>query len=275
MKKFIQYRPKVSEYDGKWEWKSSGMGYIFQANNDHFIIIDGGMDKEDPERIINILKELSPTPVVDLWIVTHPHKDHCNALIYFSQNEDLRKQITLNAVCYNNPESFEERCDNDIKIMDKLPEVLGCNYYKPQSDDVIQIDDIKIKFYFVWSDLGGIEDSNELSMIFTISDDKNKIMITGDTSDYVLKHVCAKYADKLHEFKSDVVQLPHHGLDGEKLDFFQAVNANIVLIPISMAGYRVMEKNHAYGGNGCAWAWDNAKKVYPAALGTTEIKINN
>ena len=273
MKKFIQYRPKVAEYDGEWQWKSSGMGYIFQANNGHFVIIDGGMDKEDPERIINLLKEYSDDPVVDLWIITHPHKDHCNALIFLSQNEDLKKQITINALCYNNPESFEERCDNDIKIMDKLPEVFGCKYYKPQSDDVIQVDDIKIHFYFVWSDIYIMGDSNDLSMIFDVGNDDFKVMITGDTAEYILDHICNKFADRLHELKSDMVQLPHHGLDGGSDRFFAAVGADTVLVPISMAGYRVMIADPEFGEGANARTRVGAKKVYYSSLGTCEIDI--
>lgn len=271
MKKFIQYRPVVAQYDGEWRWQSSGMGYIFQTNNENFIIVDGGMDYEDANKIVDILFEYSDSPVIEMWIITHPHKDHCTALIGFAQNEELKKRVKVKAVCFNNPEYFDERCKEDIAVMNTLSDKLLCKYVKPHADDVYRIDDIEIRILFVWSDLEGLSDSNELSTIFTVFDGKTKIMITGDTSEYVLNYICDKYKSTPELFKSDIVQLPHHGLNGGTIEFFDLVHAKTVLVPISMAGYRVIADDIDYGGRGNAHARNIAENVYFSALGTTEI----
>lgn len=274
MQRFIQYRPIVAEYDGEWHWQSSGMGYIVQTNSGHFIIVDGGMDYDDANRIADILFEYSKFPVIDMWIITHPHKDHCTALIGFAQNEVLKKLVAIKSVCFNNPEYFDERCKNDIFTMNLLSRKLSCEYIKPQSDDIYNVDDVEIRILFVWSDLEGLSDSNELSTVFTVSDGNTKIMMTGDTSEYVLNYVCNKYKSKPELFKSDIVQLPHHGLNGGTLEFFDLVKAKTVLVPISMAGYRIVVKDRNYGGMGNAHALEMADNIYYSALGTKEI-INN
>lgn len=275
MKHFIQYRPLVAEYDGEWRWQSSGMGYIFQTDNGHFVVVDGGMDDEDAYRITELLKQYSDNPVVDLWIITHPHKDHCTALISFAKNGELKKQVTVNAVCFNNPDYFDERCKADIATMQELADMLKCKYIKALSGDVYSIDDIEICILFVWSDLAGLSDSNELSTIFTVSDGKTKVMIPGDTSEYVLNYICDKYKNTPQIFKSDIVQLPHHGLNGGTVEFFDLVQAKTVLVPISVAGYRVVVNDRDYGGRGNAHALSMADRIYYSALGTREIPTNN
>lgn len=274
MRRFIQYRPIVAEYDGEWRWQSSGMGYIIQTDNGHFILVDGGMDHADASRIADILFTHSEKPVIDMWIITHPHKDHCTALIGFAENEDLKKSIPVKAVCFNNPEYFDERCKDDIAAMNTLHRKLSCEHIKPRSGDLYNIDDIEIRILFVWSDLDGLSDSNELSTVFTVSDGSTKIMLTGDTSEYVLNYVCRKYKNTPELCKSDIVQLPHHGLNGGTTEFFDLVQAKTVLVPISAAGYRIVVNDRNYGGNGNAHALAMAKNIFYSALGTKEI-INN
>ncbi len=273
MKKLIQYRPLVAEYDGEWRWQSSGMGYIFQTDNGHFIIVDGGMDSEDAYRITDLLMQYSDTPVVELWIITHPHRDHCTALICFAQNEELKKQVTVNAVCFNNPDYFDERCREDIASMGSISDLLDCKYICPRSGDIYNIDDTVIRIFFVWSDVDGLTDSNELSTIFTVSDSRVRVMITGDTSEHVLNYVCDKYKSSPEIFKSDIVQLPHHGLNGGTVEFFDLVQAGTVLVPISMAGYKVVVNDRSYGGLGNAHALAMARDIYYSALGAEEIPL--
>lgn len=67
------------------------------------------------------------------------------------------------------------------------------------------------------------------------------------------------------------MQLPHHGLNGGTIEFFDLVHAKTVLVPISMAGYRVIADDIDYGGRGNAHARNIAENVYFSALGTTEI----
>lgn len=272
MKRFIQYRPIVAEYDGEWRWQSSGMGYIIQTNGGKFIIVDGGMDYDDATRIADILFEYTDFPEIAMWIITHPHKDHCTALLGFAQDSDLQKRIKLNSVCFNNPDYFDERCKDDIAAMSTLSERLSCDYIKPQSGDVYRTDDVEIRILFVWSDLSGLSDSNELSTVFSISDGKTKIMLTGDTSEYVLNYVCDKYKDTPELFKSDIVQLPHHGLNGGSKEFFDLVRAKTVLVPISVAGYRVVVNDRNYGGKGNAYALAMAQKYIIPQWGQVKFR---
>ena len=270
MKRFIQYRPIVSEEAGPWRWKSSGMGYILQADNGHFVLIDGGMDKEDADRIVLLLEENSDQPIVDYWIITHPHADHYTAIMAFADNDELKQRVKVNAVVFNNPESFEERVDVPMQQMKLLPEKLGCRYIKPHSDDVLVANDMSFHFLFTWEDFP-VEDSNSLSLMFdvTVSGGK-RIMITGDAYGEVMHPVLKKYADHPEYFKCDVVQMAHHGLEDDCPQFYEAVGARIVLVPISLAGYGALQEGKLKSVD-LKKAISIADEVIYACHGTREI----
>ena len=49
------------------------MAYILQTKEGHLIVIDGG-NKADAQHLQDTLVKLGgPHPVVDLWLLTHPH----------------------------------------------------------------------------------------------------------------------------------------------------------------------------------------------------------
>ena len=57
------------------------MSYVLQTSGGKLIVIDGG-NKQDAGHLQDTLIRLGgPEPVVDLWLLTHPHLDHVDALL--------------------------------------------------------------------------------------------------------------------------------------------------------------------------------------------------
>jgi beta-lactamase superfamily II metal-dependent hydrolase len=97
-------------------------------------------------------------------------------------------------------------------------------------------------------------------------------MFTGDAYKRNMQIVTWRYPKRL---KCDILQLPHHGLcDTGDMDFYKRVDAETVLIPISVAGDRTM-RSDMYGERPLAnrFAEENAKNVYKAFEGTVEIEL--
>ena len=109
---------------------------------------------------------------------------------------------------------------------------------------------------------------------FTVQAKNKKIMFTGDANTRNLQVVKWLYGKAL---KCDILQMPHHGLcDSHNIEFYREVNAETVLIPISVAGYRSMHSDmyaDREGRNNNLWVENNAERVFKAFEGTAEIEL--
>ena len=107
MGKLIQYCTEQSKKDGDFlhgSWPAAGMGYLIQTENRHFIAIDGGQDRADAEGLIAIMEEIAgERPVVDLWMVSHPHGDHIWALREIANDASLLSRVQIKSLCYSIP----------------------------------------------------------------------------------------------------------------------------------------------------------------------------
>lgn len=59
--------------------RSQMMSFVIETDNNHIIVIDGGT-REDAEYLHGYLQGMCGTkPVIDMWILTHCHRDHTDA----------------------------------------------------------------------------------------------------------------------------------------------------------------------------------------------------
>lgn len=289
MAKLIQYRTNASLYDGAFDsqvgWAAAGMGDVIVTENKKLIVIDGGFG-DDAEGILSILRSNtdSEIPHVDLWIITHPHHDHCGAIRELASNENFRSKLTVGKIVYWFPEDF---CGKDGKAgallganehMEQVCEAFGAEYHRPSLDEKMSVDGIEIHFLYVPDDCSilntGGGNSNLCSLIFTVGSANKKAMITGDAYHRSMQMTVWRYHKKL---KCDILQMPHHGLcDSHNIEFYHEVNAETVLIPISAAGYRTMHSDmyaDREGRNNNLWAENNAERIFKAFECTAEIEL--
>lgn len=289
MAKFIQYMTRDSLYDGPFDdvsgWPAAGMGYITVTEDGRIIIIDGGQpnDAETLSKLICAQTD-DGKPVVDMWIITHPHLDHYGAVLEMSKNKALKNRIFVNKFVYLYPNEFYNKKGEHQSFaqqeleMKTVADAFGAQRVVPQRGDVISLDDITVEFLYVPDDCSVINtcngSANHCSLILTVSGKEKKVMITGDAYRRTMQITAWRYANKL---KCDILQMPHHALcDSCCADFYKYVDPKILLLPISSAGYRAMHSEYYTRLSDCMEnlrVEEKAEKVYKAFEGDVEIYI--
>ena len=286
MEKLIQYRTHESLYDGPFNgkvgWHAAGMGYIIVTENKRLIVVDGGCPN-DTEDFLALLEETAGgKPVVDLWIITHPHSDHHGVLDRIAKTPEYASRVTVKELLYRFPEEFVERNGAASNIaananMEKLRSLLGATVHTPELDEKMTVDGIELHFLYYPYDcrfLNNRYNCNACSLVFTVQAKNKKIMFTGDATTRNLQVVYWLYGKAL---KSDILQMPHHALcDTGLLKFYKAVDAETVLEPTCIAGDRAMHSElycETEGGRWNAFAEENARAVYKSFEGTVELEL--
>lgn len=281
MAKLIGYCTKDSLYDGAFDntvgWKAAGMGLIIKTCEKKLIVVDGG-NKADAEPFFELLQKYSDLEkvTVDYWIITHPHGDHYFCLREFCRNDDILNRLEVKNLMYHLPEWLDNimpiRCKECREQLQHMALVLGANTVYPRANEKIFVGGAEIEPLYVFDGKENVDNGNGLSIIFTVTDRK-RVMITGDAFKASLSRMAQEYGDKL---KSDVLQLPHHALcDTGNLDFYKFVDAQTVILPTCIAGYREMIENEEYAAQNVAnkYAENNAHIVYRSFEGNFEFDI--
>lgn len=285
MEKLIQFCTIASLYDGAFDskvgWAAAGMGYIIKTKNNSFIVIDGG-HTEDATALVATLEKYSngDKPCVALWIVTHSHDDHYQALLEISQNTSLRSRLEVQKIAYYFPDEYLDRAgskcneapNDDLR---SITESLGAQGFEPQRDTILNVDGTQIHFLYVPDDCSVINRSsnaNACSLIFRICFTNGRtVVMTGDATTRSLQITAWRYGEAL---KSDALQMPHHALcDTGNYDFYRFVNARTVMLPTSVAGDRAMSELYFDKNEKNRFAYKNAKAIIKAYEGTKEIDI--
>lgn len=265
MAKMIQISTEASKKDADFSkiWPAAGMGYVLVDDEGKIIVVDGGETRADAEHLIELIFENSSenTPTVDLWIITHTHLDHFGALSHIAADPKLHAMLNIEKICActDIPVSFGE---SDSKKLQKTLETLAVRVVEPRSGDNMRVGDFELNFFFTWRDLhdlDGVKTFNALSLIFTVSGKKRKIMFVGDSTNIGVRYALENYPPEM--LSSDYLQLAHHGLDGGDRDFYSAVSPSVVFVPCSVGGARFIKKCTAEFGAASRYAREMAASV--------------
>lgn len=242
MTRLIQYETKASSYDGDWKWQAAGMCYIIHLESGELIVIDGG-HAADAEDLIDYLWDVSGgRPKVAAWLLSHPHKDHIGALHRIISDRELSSRIDIAALYASAPAEFEfakgRILDVELRMQKEIEAFFGERHIEPRSGDSADVCGVRIDFLFTYIDGEGLSDSNELSMVFTLTVNEKRVMFPGDQYHRSLDMLADKHGDEL---RCDICQLAHHALNGGSTKFYEKCGAQIVLVPISRSGYRAMK----------------------------------
>ncbi len=287
MGKLIQFCTRASRFDGPFGpdvgWPAAGMGYFVVTDSGRIIAIDGG-HPEDAEDLLSLMESHCPCgiPEVDLWIITHPHRDHHGALTRICSDIELRKRVKINRLCYYFPNEYIDRegrncCVHDNGLLSEAAESVLAQQVLPTVDQCINVDGTEVRFLFTPTDcsiLNRAGNANLCSLIFTVKGSHRTAMFTGDAYNRNMQIVVWRYPGAL---KCDILQAPHHGLcDTANAEFYRAVSPEILLVPISAAGDRCMHSG-LYADSDYLKAnlelEDSAKEIYKAYQGHIEITL--
>lgn len=209
--------------------QSQMMGYLIKTKQGKVIAIDGGT-VADTENFIKNVNELGGK--IDIWFITHPHKDHAGVLnsvieqnidlniekIYYTAN-DLSWYLEYDPERAYEAENFYKTINNS-KIKDKVEEVA--------LNQIINIDNVKFEILGVKNPEITVNPFNNSSMVIKLKVNKKQVLFLADTGAESGKKLLQNQGDKL---KSDIVQMAHHGQAGVTEEVYKKINPKICLWP--------------------------------------------
>ena len=227
---------------------NGGIGYVVTLGEGHFVLIDGNGDNgEDHLRLLDCIKKGTPEgmkPVVDCWVITHPHWDHIAgaALIARTHAADLTvKEFLLNFPPLDRA-IWPSDYDNLVRGWQQwLPDLLRAwpkaHIVKAKTGETYRAGGAALEILHTQEDIPAEElmELNNASIVFRMTLAGKTVLFTGDVSGgKVCRRIKEKYGAKL---KSDGFQAAHHGWNTECWMFYDEVNPSFVLWPTFTADW--------------------------------------
>ena len=204
------------------------MGYIMKTSTGKVIVIDGGLNEDEPN-LVKHIQELGNK--VDVWFITHPHEDHASAIIKVIEETD----IPIEKIYYtmNEIEWYKEYEPKRAEEAERFYNALQNERVKGKTEEVtlnqiINIDFIKCEILGVKNPEITNNGFNNSSMVIKMNLPKSSILFLGDTGEESGEKLLNMQKDKL---KSDIVQVAHHGQGGAKESLYKEINPRICLWP--------------------------------------------
>lgn len=221
-----QHKNASDEFDQR-----NGMSFVYQISDGSFVIVDGGYDAADAQRIYDLLQEkkTGTKPVISAWILTHSHVDHAAAFCAFVGDSAKMSAVELQSVVVNlaGAASYAEAGggiqSTVATALANLP--AGTTVYKPHPGDVMQLAGTTIEFLYTYEMAApsALWNLNDSSLVFTVEIAGQKILMTGDAAAATAEVMLANYGAAV--LGSDVLQVAHHGFHNHIVPkaFYQAV----------------------------------------------------
>ncbi|MBQ9544856.1 MAG: MBL fold metallo-hydrolase [Clostridia bacterium] len=221
--------------------KIDGMCYIVQCDDGSTLVVDGGMPDGDGKILVDHLKKFtgSERPVIDAWFFTHNHLDHTGA--FFDTAEMFSDQVTVKKVIHRFlSEEFYANCQPACvpelkRFNEDLKAFPGVEVVNPSAGDEFTFGSAKIEILYTAADLpiidGGKKNkTNDTSLVFRLYAEGQTVLFLGDVQKAGNDVMIARYGDHL---KSDVVQVAHHGCAASSREFYDIIDPEILLWPVS------------------------------------------
>lgn len=221
------------------------MSYIIRSSTGGLIVVDGGRAWQS-ETLVKQIKKYGG--VVDGWIITHPHDDHCGVLASvlaagWDQSEIEIKQIYIGEMDYEAAKAQSDRADTYGYLLQGLEGHDNVTWLK--AGDELDIIGLHMKVLHTCNETVLANSDNVMndgSMVFKLSGKKKSVLFLADvgdndeqirarTPDYsrgseigrlIADEILAAYPE---DVKADIVQMSHHGNGSLPDYFYEAVEA--------------------------------------------------
>lgn len=207
------------------ELQIQGDSYIIQLKNGHFVVHDGGTQNE-AEYLVEYLESLAPNgekPVIEAWLISHPHADHYAAFHAIGADMDLANRLYVEEIIYCAPskECLEEtgnlKEDQTITSgyrMFKDSNGKKSKIHRPQPGQRYYFADITAECLFT-CDLMPYSnyrtpDINEASTWWMYTIDGQKVLFGADACSGNEKTIMKLYDSEY--FTVDIFSVLHHGI---------------------------------------------------------------
>lgn len=243
------------------------MGYVLRTDSGQTIVFDGGWKHNVP-----YLTELLKTRCggkVDAWFLTHAHIDHCGALaeILTTAPESLEiKELYYNFPTQEWLDKYESGSKGDTKVIfDGLGKFEGAK--KPQPGQIFEFGPLKIECLNDFDPEIQNNAINNSTIIYRLDVAGKSILILGDLGYEGGDRVLAAQKDKLD---CDFCQMAHHGQQGVRRTFYEAVKPTFTLWPTPDWLWR--NDNGKGDGSGPFKTCDT--RIWAAELGVKEYYVS-
>ena len=228
------------------------MGYMLKTTGNKIILIDGGTHS-DSDYLKEQIKNAGGH--VDLWIITHPHSDHIDAVTDVLLDKDIRVDLLYGSL----PDrSFIEQYEPAYlpSFDDFNKAIQGSKAYKDINiNDTISIDGLKITFLAINNPELVSNPLNNSSVVFKVSSSSKSILFLGDAGVDEGNKIMKAYPREI--LKSDYVQMAHHGQAGVSKEFYKLVDPDYCLWPTPKW---LWDNDNGGGYNSGSWDTINVRK---------------
>ncbi len=208
--------------------RSQMMSYVLETRGGEIIVIDGGT-RGDAPYLRTFLEKLGNH--VDLWILTHPHDDHVDAVVEIMKDP---KGITVDRFYGSFPPrdwivEHEKSSVGTIDAWEAVAQEKSLTLIEPKLGEILTVDGVTIEFLGPKNlELTGNAINNS-SIAFLVSTNKSRILFTGDLGLEGGRKLLHSPLGK--QLRADIVQMAHHGQNGVGKDFYEAVAPKHCLWP--------------------------------------------
>lgn len=210
------------------------MSYVLTSPTGRVLVIDGGNAGDADCLRAQILARGGH---VDLWLITHCHNDHYDALLEIAKDP---RGVTVGKIGYNFPPQEwvdgiepEEKAHNDPMYAFLAAGEIPC--VTLSAGDVLDFDGARIDVLadpadfaqFTPDSPNGGSSVNDTSLVFRFTFPNGKTaLFLGDLGLRAGDILAGRYGEAL---KSDIVQMAHHGQNGAGENVYRLIRPEICL----------------------------------------------
>lgn len=268
------------------ELHTYGDSYVIQMKNGHFLLVDGGMEK-DARYLLDYLETLVPSgekAIIEGWFITHGHSDHIGPFTAFVNNQKYAERVCVEGIYFTEPSkavcnAFSTQVQNVKYATMALKNSAGeaTKLYRPQTGQRYYFNDITIDILHTQEQLL-LEDYenyfNDSSSWYMFTIDGQKFLDAGDASEGGINVVKRTYNQEY--FNLDLLSVFHHGQNvyNSYVDYFTYKVAIYPTFTIGSqtADYKVEENAKIKKNAVECMSWGDGTKVltFPYELGTAK-----
>jgi len=223
------------------EAKNFGMCYVFSLGEGHFLIYDGLGDRGgDEQKIYETMLSATPEgqkPVIDAWIITHPHFDHTAGVYKFATR--YSNDVTVRNFVMNMAAGHRFPMTNWYEISANYAHWIGgtlaafpeAKVWKAHTGQTFSVGDARVEVLYTQEEYHGVETSiNDTSLV-------TRVFISGKSLIFPADITGAEECQWIHDvygsyLKSDYYQLAHHAWDTDILRFYYDIDPSHMLWPL-------------------------------------------
>jgi len=232
------------------------MSYIVDCPDGEVVMIDGGnYCIEEGADLHDRLMERGGR--VNLWIITHAHRDHLGTLLYLLENYS---DLEIDMLCFAFPDTEWLSTREDFQYTEpflRLAREKNIPVYKPQENERLTLGGVCFEFLSLpkKEEYANYENINATGMIFKLHFPERSVLFLADFNKFAEEdYIRSRNTEAL---RCDICQMAHHGQNGVTKRFYELIMPKICLY--------------------CApkWLWENNlhKCTDPATVGMGPFKI--